>query len=52
MLWTNTEALSDGAQLRADVFPHDVSGAGGRREEARQNRPESIAWKKAAAYGQ
>ena len=39
VLRTDAQVLSDGAELRADVFAQDVRCAGGGREQACQDRP-------------
>lgn len=41
VLRTDAQALSDGAQLRADVPTQDEGGAGGWREKTRQDGPAS-----------
>lgn len=39
MLRADAQVLSDGAELRADVFAQDVGGARGGREQTRQDGP-------------
>lgn len=39
MLWTDAQALSDGAQLSPDVSAQDEGSAGGWRKETGQDGP-------------
>lgn len=40
VLWTDTQVLPDGAELRADVFAQDEGCARGWREQTSQDGPE------------
>lgn len=40
VLWTDTQVLPDGAELRADIFAQDEGGTRGWGEQASQDGPE------------